>query len=285
LVLACEGYFDSQPPPSPLADTSRRREDDDRLNRTLSSSSNIAFDEMRGREKPMRTLLDVPRDTEEKTPRHPDGVEIEKSNVLVIGPTGTGKTLMTRTLAKILDVPFATCDATTYTSAGYVGEDVENCILRLLQASEYDVGRAEVGIIHIDEVDKLSRRGAGDGFATWGGGRDVGGEGVQQAFLRLLEGTSVTLSAKPPPTSSSGSGSGASKAEEPVWDPNNPMNRSFGSASSGKKGVREGLPGFGGGGAGGKGETSWWILRISSLSVLALSSGLKLLLIRVSAKV
>ena len=103
-----------------------------------------------------------------------------------------------------------------------------------------------IGIIHIDEVDKLSRRGAGEGFATWGGGRDVGGEGVQQAFLRLLEGTSVTLSAKPPPTSSS---TGTSKAEEPVWDPNNPMNRSLG-ASSGKKGVREGLPGFGGGGAG-----------------------------------
>ena len=138
--------------------------------------------------------------------------------------------------------------------------------MRLLQASEYDVTRAEyallikwvytdtnrIGIIHIDEVDKLSRRGAGDGFATWGGGRDVGGEGGQQAFLRLLEGTNVTLSAKPPPTSSAS----GSKAEEPVWDPNNPMNRSFGASSSasaansGKKGVREGLPGFGMGGAG-----------------------------------
>lgn len=112
--------------------------------------------------------------------------------------------------------------------------------------------RGRIGIIHIDEIDKLSRRGAGEGFATWGGGRDVGGEGVQQAFLRLLEGTSVTLSAKPPPTSSGS----ASKAEEPVWDPNNPMNRTFGAStstsasSSGKKGVREGLPGFGGGGAG-----------------------------------
>ena len=96
-------------------------------------------------------------------------------------------------------------------------------------------------------MDKLSRRGAGEGFATWGGGRDVGGEGVQQAFLRLLEGTSVTLSAKPPPTTG---GSAAGKAEEPVWDPNNPMNRSFGASTTGKKGVRDGLPGFGVGGAG-----------------------------------
>jgi len=138
--------------------------------------------------------------------------------------------------------------------------------------------RFRIGIIHIDEVDKLSRRGAGDGFATWGGGRDVGGEGVQQAFLRLLEGTSVTLSAKPPPTTS---GSGSSKAEEPVWDPNNPMNRSFGTAASGKRGVKEGLPGLGGGSAGkclcqgladelgGKGET----FVVDTTNILFICSG------------
>jgi ATP-dependent Clp protease ATP-binding subunit ClpX len=108
-----------------------------------------------------------------------------------------------------------------------------------------------VGIIHIDEIDKLARRGASDGFATWGGGRDVGGEGVQQAFLRLFEGTQVVLNAKPPPvsshasSSSSGTGTPHSKVEEPIWDPNNPMGRSMG--GNGKRGVRDGLPGFGSG--------------------------------------
>ncbi|WVQ84936.1 hypothetical protein IAT38_007099 [Cryptococcus sp. DSM 104549] len=192
-----------------------------------------------------------------------ESVVIEKSNVLMVGPTGTGKTLMARTLAKVLDVPFVSCDATTYTQAG---------------SSNYNVDKTQVGIIHIDEIDKLARRGGGE-MGSWGGGRDVGGEGVQQALLRLLEGTTLTLSAKAPaitssggsssassPTSSGGqfspgSGGSGTRAEResvagygdpPGWDPNNPMNRGLG----GKRSVREGLPGFSGGGSpANKGDT------------------------------
>lgn len=113
-----------------------------------------------------------------------DDVELEKSNILLLGPSGTGKTLLARTLARILDVPFSIADATALTEAGYVGEDVESILSHLLQAADYDVERAERGIIYVDEVDKLSRKGDNASIT-----RDVSGEGVQQALLKMLEGT------------------------------------------------------------------------------------------------
>ncbi|KAJ2413295.1 ATP-binding protein, partial [Coemansia sp. RSA 2531] len=214
--------------------------------------------------------------------------QLDKSNVLLLGPTGSGKTLLAKTLAQILDVPFSVSDATPLTQAGYVGEDVEVVIQRLLQSCDYDVARAEQGIVFIDEIDKIARKP--DSFSM---SKDVSGEGVQQGLLRMLEGTIVTVTDKSGHGSSSGNGSnsGGTGSISPFPPPGlGPMSHipplagvapsgsgtlRRGNPLSGAFGPGNGMPGNGlggngnGGGSGGKGD----VYQVDTSNILFILSG------------
>ena len=176
--------------------------DDEKAGYTLNELNNVSSpqeikkildDYVIGQEEAKKTLAvavynHYKRIAHEENTQKDDDVEIQKSNILLLGPTGSGKTLLAKTLAKILDVPFAIADATTLTEAGYVGEDVENILLKLIQAADGDIQKAEKGIIYIDEIDKISRKSENPSIT-----RDVSGEGVQQALLKIIEGTIASV--------------------------------------------------------------------------------------------